>query len=132
MEVDWPRRVSLTLMIVAVALGVGLRIQAFARGPSFWIDEAMLALNVVHKPIPELLQPLDLNQGAPVGYLVASKLMMRGFGNSEATFRALSLVAGLAGLLIFARFAHAALPEAAARLGTSLFALSPYLLNSAE
>ncbi len=133
MEVDWTRRLTLALMIVAVALGVGLRVQAFARGPSFWIDEAMLALNVVHKPIPELLRPLDLNQGAPVGYLVASKLMMRGFGDSEATFRALSLVAGLAGLLIFARFTHAALPEGAARLGTSLFALSPYLVSySAE
>ena len=133
MVADWQRRVTLALMLVAATLGVGLRVQAFARGPSFWIDEAMLALNVVHKPIPELLQPLDLNQGAPVGYLVLSKLMMRGFGDSEATFRALSLVAGLAGLLIFARFTHAALPQGAARLGTSLFALSPYLVSySAE
>ena len=133
MEAVWVRRATLTLMIVAVALGVGLRVQAFARNPSFWIDEAMLALNVVHKPIPELLQPLDLNQGAPVGYLVASKLMMRACGDSEASFRVISLVAGLAGLLIFARFSHAALPEDAARLGTSLFALSPYLVSySAE
>ncbi len=133
MAADWLRRTTLTLMLVAVVLGVGLRVQAFTRAPSFWIDEAMLALNVVHKPIPELLQPLDLNQGAPVGYLVASKLMLRALGNSESTFRVLSLVAGLAGLLIFARFTHAALPEGAARLGTSLFALSPYLVSySAE
>lgn len=120
-------------VIVAVVAGVGLRGYVYARNPSLWIDEAMLALNVVHKPYTELLQPLDLNQGAPVGYLLASRLMVKAFGPGEYSLRALSLVAGLAGLAMFLPLAYRALPLPAARVAVGLFALSPYLVGySAE
>jgi hypothetical protein len=119
--------------VVCVAIGVGLRGHAYLRNPSLWIDEAMLALNVVHRTTPELLQPLDLNQGAPVGYLFLSKLTVKLLGTGELALRLPSFVAGVAGLFLFVALAYRALPLAAARLAVVLFALSPFLIGySAE
>jgi hypothetical protein len=129
----WLRRSTLALMVLALVLGASLRIFSWARNPSFWIDEAMLALNVVHRPYAELLQPLDLNQGAPVGYLLMSKAMMKTFGPSEYALRFPSLVAGLASLAFMVRFAHKFLPLASAQLASAALALSPFMAGySAE
>ena len=54
--------------------GFALRTYCYARNHSLWIDEAFLALNVVYRTVPELCEPLDLNQGAPLGYLLLCKL----------------------------------------------------------
>lgn len=125
----WPA----VLVVICVALGVGLRGYGYLRNPSLWIDEAMLALNVVHRTTPELLQPLDLNQGAPVGYLLLSKFTVKLFGDSEWALRLPSFLAGLVGLGLFIVLAYRTLPLAAARLAVILFALSPFLIGySAE
>ncbi len=116
-----------------MAIGLGLRGYAYIRNPSLWIDEAMLALNVVHRTTPELLEPLDLNQGAPVGYLLLSKVTMKMLGTGELALRLPSFVAGVAGVFLFAVLAYRELPLAAARLAVILFALSPFLIGySAE
>jgi hypothetical protein len=119
------------LVVAAVVLGVALRGYGYARNPSLWLDEAMLALNVVHKSPSQLLEPLDLNQGAPVGYLLASKAVVNALGGGEYALRLISLVASLAGLAVFVPFATAALPLPAARIAIGLFALSPYLAGYA-
>lgn len=124
------RRLDTLLVVgvwVAVAAGLGVRVNGYAQNYSFWIDEAMLGLNVVHRTSAELLQPLDLNQGAPVGYLQLAKLCVRAFGPSEYSLRLPSLVAGLLGFAAFVPLAYRMLPAGAARLATVLFALSPYL-----
>src|SRR5687767_15949181 len=91
----------------------------------------MLALNVVHRTPAELLRPLDLNQGAPVGFLLASKLIVSWFGGGEYALRAIPLAAALAGMGLFALLAYRALPLTAARYAAALFALSPYLAGYA-
>ena len=123
--------VARVLAVTAVVLGATLRVYGYYRNPSFWIDEAMLALNVVYKSPAELLRPLDLNQGAPVGYLLASKFVVNLFGGGEYALRGLSLAAALAGLAVFVPFAYRALPLPAARIAVALFALSPYLAGYA-
>lgn len=112
---------------LAVGAGVGVRAYGYARNPSLWIDEAMLALNVIHRTPAELLQPLDLNQGAPVGFLLSSKLMVKWFGPSEYALRFLPFLAGMLGFAAFVPLAYQMLPLAPARLAVVLFALSPYL-----
>ena len=128
------RAVLPTLLVAGCVLaGAGLRVAAYAQNRSLWGDEAMLALNVVHRTPAELLRPLDLNQGAPVGYLLASKLAVKWFGPGELALRGGSLAAGLVGLALFVSLAYRALPAAAARLAVALYALSPYLVGySAE
>ncbi len=128
----WDRAVPL-LVAAAVLAGVAVRIFAFARNPSLWVDEAMLALNVLARSPAELLEPLDWNQGAPVGYLLLAKLSVTVFGGSEFALRLPSLVAGILGLVAFVPLAYRLVPLTAARLAVVLFALSPYLVGySAE
>ena len=114
-----------------VVLGVGLRIWALLRDPSLWGDEAMLALNVVHRPIGGLLEPLNLNQGAPVGYLVLVKLLTRAFGNVEWALRLPSLLAALVSIPLVARVAARELSPAGARWAIALFALAPHAVGYA-
>ncbi|MBK8875589.1 MAG: hypothetical protein IPN13_17395 [Bacteroidetes bacterium] len=56
-----------------IVVGVGLSILNFMNFRSLWLDEAMLALNIVNKSAMELLQPLDYNQVAPIGFLLIEK-----------------------------------------------------------
>src|SRR5262245_19193615 len=63
-----------TGMVVAlVLLGIGLRGVALRSDRNLWIDESMLALNLIERSPARLLEPLDWNQGAPVGFLLLVK-----------------------------------------------------------
>lgn len=119
------------MVAVCVLAGLALRGYAYARNPSLWIDEAMLALNVVHRSPTQLLEPLDLNQGAPVGFLMLSKLAVVVGGDGEDALRFVPCVAALLGVPLFTLFAYRALPLPTARLAVALFALSPYLAGYA-
>jgi hypothetical protein len=123
-------RVVLPAVLVAacVLAGFALRTFCYARNQSLWIDEAFLALNVVYRTVPELCEPLDLNQGAPLGYLLLSKYVVKAFGSGELALRLPSFVAALVGFAAFLPLAYRTLPLAAARIAVCLFALSPYLI----
>jgi len=86
---------------VILALGFALRIVAWARNRSLWADEAFLALNLLHRDWHGLLAPLDLNQGAPIGFLYAMKTALFLFGNHECALRLVPLLTGLAALPMF-------------------------------
>ena len=63
-----------TVAVVCVfALGAALRLTAFFHDRSLWLDEAMLARNVISRSYSELARPLAYHQGAPLGYLAAVK-----------------------------------------------------------
>jgi hypothetical protein len=127
-----PRRVTARAAVVAlVALGVILRLAALLSDRCLWIDEAMLALNLVDRTPRELLEPLDWNQGAPVGFLLAAKAGLLMFGTDEWAFRVVPFAAPLAGLLGFAWVARRLLPAPAAVMAVTLAAISPYLINYA-
>lgn len=128
---QWPGIAARAAVAACVLLGAGARVAGYARNPSLWLDEAMLALNVVSRTPAQLLQPLDLNQGAPAGYLMLAKLAVVGLGGGELALRLPSLAAGLAGLVVFVRLAYRAVPAPAARVAVVLFALSPYLTGYA-
>ncbi len=130
----WSRlRIALPIVLVigCVFAGLGMRTFAYARNASLWIDEAMLALNVIHRTPAELLEPLDLNQGAPVGYLLLVKGTIQAFGSSEYALRLPSFLASLVGFGLFVPLAYRLLSTSAARIAVCLFALSPVLAGYA-
>ena len=88
----------------------------------------MLALNVIHRAPSQLLEPLDLNQGAPLGFLLLSKLTVSLFGHGEFALRLPALLAGMIGLAIFVPLAYRMLDVIAARIAVCLYALAPYLI----
>ncbi|MDE5108199.1 MAG: hypothetical protein O4808_14405, partial [Trichodesmium sp. St17_bin3_1_1] len=56
-----------------IAFGVALRLIQYLSNRSLWADEAVLALNIVNRSYLELMQPLDYDQGAPIGFLIVEK-----------------------------------------------------------
>jgi len=86
-----------------ILFGIFLRTSQFLFNRSLWRDEAALALNVTHRSFGELLQPLDYHQGAPVGFLFASRLIISIFGNHDYILRVIPFLAGILALILFYR-----------------------------
>lgn len=116
------------LAVALLLLGAALRVAHFVLDRSLWLDEVMLARNIVARSFGRLLQPLDYNQAAPVGFLWLEKLSVTFLGSGEAALRLVPLVAMLLSLPLFARIARRALPQPAAALSLCLFVLSPSLV----
>jgi hypothetical protein len=124
-------RYAVTALVALVLLGGGLRLAALLSDRCLWLDEAMLALNLVDRSPRQLLDPLDWNQGAPIGFLLAVKGAISAFGASEWALRLVPFVASCAGLIGFAWVSRRLLPAHAALLAMGLLALSPYLVSYA-
>ena len=120
------------VVLVALAvLGVGLRAVPLFGDRNLWIDEAMLALNLVNRSASELLKPLDWNQGAPAGFLVAAKASVEVFGPTAFGLRFVPFLAAALGMIAFAWLAAQVLPRGTATFAVLLFAVSPFLISYA-
>ena len=86
---------------VILLLGLLMRLKQYLIGRSLWLDEAMLALNIVNRDFVGLFQPLDYDQGAPVGFLLVEKTLNVLFGDHEFVLRFFPFIAGLAALGLF-------------------------------
>lgn len=128
-----PSRLLPAAMIALVLVGCGLRVAAWMGSRNLWIDESMLALNLVERSPAGLLEPLDWNQGAPVGFLLAVKAVITELGTSERTLRLVPLVGSCLGVFGFAWLAWRMMPRPAALMAAGLYCVSPVLLSySAE
>jgi hypothetical protein len=129
LRTSWPELVAAS----AVALGAGVRIQQFAMRRSLWLDEALLARNIVDRGMRDLLEPLGGNQGAPPGFLWLARLSVLAGGRNEYALRLLPLVAGLLLLPLVWVLARRVLDRPAAALATVVAAGAPALVRySAE
>ncbi len=113
---------------VLLALGLILRLRQYLANRSLWLDEAMLALNIIHKDIWGLFGKLDYEQGAPLGFLLLEKLAATLLGDGERALRLLPLLAGCASLVLFYLLARQILRPPGLLIALALFALSPTLI----
>ena len=67
---------------IIIGFGILIRLIQYLYNRSLWADEAVLALNIVNRSYLELLQPLDYDQAAPIGFLLVEKLAVQLFGNN--------------------------------------------------
>lgn len=119
----------LNLAIAALlAAGLLLRLRQYFSGRSLWLDEAMLALNIVQRDFLGLLKPLDYDQGAPLGFLLAQKLVASLFSDGELSLRLLPLLAGIAALLLYPLLLGRFLKPAGLLTALALFAANPGLV----
>lgn len=125
-----PRHVTLGLL----AIGLVLRIVAYAGNAPLWLDEILLARNIIDLPLAALLtEPLGLDQVAPRGFLLVERLAVLAFGPGELSLRAFPFLCGIAGLLLFWRLAEALLDGPAVPIAVGLVALGvPFLKFGAE
>ncbi|HEY2909403.1 MAG TPA: hypothetical protein VGI99_04110, partial [Gemmataceae bacterium] len=130
-----PRRwwTSPAAIAVIAFLGIALRGAAWLNDRNLWIDESMLSLNLVERSPARLLEPLDWNQGAPVGFLLAVKTTIATIGITERSLRLVPMFGSLLGIIGFAWLALKFLPRPAATIAIALFSFSPFLISySAE
>jgi hypothetical protein len=112
-----------------LGLGVALRLAWYLHCPPLWLDEASLALNLVRRTAAGLLHPLDYNQGAPLGFLEISRLVLVLGGPSEYALRLVPLLAGIALLPLGYALARRILTPAGALLALALLSCSPFLIR---
>ena len=71
-----------------------LRLGRYVSDRSLWLDESLLALNLTTRSYRGLLETLDFNQGAPIGFLWAERLVLGALGDSELSLRLFPLSLG--------------------------------------
>lgn len=126
-----PKWISVAAWIV-VALGAAMQLAHFSGGKALWLDEAMVGLNIRHLSAAELLGPLDYDQVAPIGWLLLEKLFYGLPVPPEYSLRLLSLITGLAGLVLFRTLAFRAFGGLAALAAVVMYAGSPVIIRYAS
>jgi len=99
-----------------MTLGAARRVGRYLADWSLWVDEAMLAFNIVRLPPGALFdQPLTyFRQAGPVGFLLLEKLAVAAVGPSTFGLRLVPLVCALASLPLMWLVARRCLPAVAA------------------
>ena len=85
-----------------IGLGILLRLLRFAADRNLWLDELMLAHEVLTRPLAGLAQPLR-DTGAPVGFLVVTRVAVDALGDHDWVLRLLPFLAGCIGLVLLYR-----------------------------
>jgi len=94
-----------------VIAGSLVRLVHYINNRSLWLDESMLARNILDRGPLELLQPLKFDQGAPVLFLQLVKLVTFVFGSGELALRLVPLVGSLVSLILFYHVARLLLDD---------------------
>lgn len=113
---------------ILILLGSLLRLRQYLTGRSLWLDEAMLALNVIQRDFAGLFQPLSYDQGAPIGFLLIEKALVSLFGDHEYVLRLFPFLAGIASLGLFYLLLRQLTSGAGLLIGLALFAAGPSLV----
>jgi hypothetical protein len=111
-----------------VACGLGVRLQQYLHNRSLWLDEAMMALNVLHRSFHQLTEKLTYSLVAPIGWLWLEKLCQLVLGKGELALRLVSVLASAAALLLTAWLAAQVLNRRAQVLAVALVAFHPSLI----
>ena len=114
--------------ILIIFLGIFLRVWQYAVNRSLWFDEALLALNIVNRTFIGLTQPLDYNQGAPIGFLIIEKVILQLIGNKDYILRLFPLIAGVTGVILMWKVANNYVGGGGTLIVLGLFAVSGQLI----
>ncbi len=80
----------------------------------------------------ELTQPLDYNQGAPIGFLLIQKLIIQNLGNKDYILRLFPFIAGIAAIFIMHNVANKYIGSRGSLIATGLFVISVPLIYYAS
>jgi hypothetical protein len=117
----------LAIAIVA-GLGVILSLAQYLCNRSLWLDEAMLALNLMDRGFADLLRPLDYGQAAPPLFLEIEKLFSLIIPNSEYGLRLFPLLSFWASIWLFCRMAAVCIKNRAAiAVAAAIFVFRPHI-----
>jgi len=118
---DW---IGLSLALI----GFILRLRQYLANRSLWLDEAMLTNNILSRNFGGLFQQLDNNQGAPIGFLLAQKIITLTLGDSEYALRLFPFIAGILSLALMSALTRKISNAVAGNLALGFFAVAPSLV----
>ena len=120
------------LAVILISFGILFRFHQYLTNRSLWLDEAMLALNIVHRPMSGLVEQLSYHQGAPLGFLYIEKLFILILGNTEYALRLFPIISGIASIFLFFYLVTNILTDLVALLSLALFVVSDWLIYYAS
>ncbi|MDR1120974.1 MAG: hypothetical protein LBM08_08655 [Dysgonamonadaceae bacterium] len=122
------------IVVLVLIAGAVLHLSQFLYNRSLWIDEAWVALNLIHKNSLELLRPLDYGQVAPVLFLQIEKLFSTLLPNVEYGFWIFPFICFFAALYFFYKIVKKNLPDSSEIvMALSLFVFNiPFIWYSSE
>jgi hypothetical protein len=125
----WFSNNSAILCVAILLIGTTFRLSQYIANRSLWMDEAMLALNIINRSFSGLAQPLDDYQGAPLGFLFVQKLQTILFGNADYVLRIFPVICGLSSIWAMYALAKRIFVERAAIIAAViLFSFSDRLI----
>ena len=117
------------LPVLLILLGTEMRVRQWWAARSLWLDEALIARSLVSRDYVGLVaEPLQGDQAGPVLWLWSTRLSLDMLGEGERALRVVSLVAGVAALVLAWRLARHLLPPVLVPVAVGLVVLSPALL----
>lgn len=111
-----------------IAFGIALRATQYLFNAALYVDEGALALNIINRSFAGLLEPLDSEQAAPLGFLFLEKLAFLVFGDSEYSLRLFPFLFSIAALVLFYEAARRCLRPWPATIALALFTVSSYTI----
>ncbi len=107
MGLTWVKQIiySKQLIWAIIATGIIFRLVPYAANCSLWVDEAAISSNIVNRTYAGLLQPLNMEQGAPPGFLFLEKFSTQLFGENEFALRLFPLIFGIMAIFLFLKVA---------------------------
>lgn len=116
--------------LALIFMGIVISIINFINNRSLWLDEAMLALNIVNRSTLELFKPLDMNQVAPIGFLLIEKLFCGFLGNDDWVLRIFPLISFFFSIPLFYILSCKIIAQKQFALySTAIYALNPNLIR---
>jgi len=119
---------SLWVATALTTFGTALRLRQYFHARSLWLDESMLALNLVDRDYWALLTPLDHTQAAPLGFLWLVKTAILCLGVNELSLRIVPLLAGIAVMPLSYILARLYVDRPASLIALAITTLSPPLV----
>lgn len=122
--------VQTTVLSVVFFLGMAFRFHSYLFNRSLWLDEAMLANNIIQHSLFDLItKPMDMSQFAPIGFLSIIKILVILLDESERVLRLLPIIAGVLMLTVVIWVARLIFSEFSSQLAfVGLVAFSPILI----
>jgi hypothetical protein len=112
-----------------LVLGILARLRQWLGGRSLWLDEVLIADNIVHRGFGELAtKPLLHFQVAPLIWLELEHLATTLFGSGERALRIVPLLAGMGVVSLTWVTARRLLPDVLVPVAVLLVALHPSLI----
>lgn len=88
---------------ILLLTGIALSLAQFVFNRSIWVDEAVVAENIIHRTAGQLFKPMDYNGVAPILFLQIEKFFTTICTNTDYALRIFPLLSFWCALFIFAR-----------------------------